>query len=188
MWWPHVGCHGVATKNPRSSTIHCSSRLTYDTMGLYFCTALLKAAHQALAREEMVSFMSFETSQSVLILVHQGFTGKRPNALHAVVFGKWYKCPPPKNAHTHTHTHSHTHTHAHTLAQNCHCEFCWDCGAHRTCKNTSSTPDRNGLVKRPEKGYGAIIAKTNVVARVKMLENSQVIVTPVLGLAGCHSR
>ena len=65
---------------------------------------MLKAAHQALAREEIVSFMSFETSQSVLILVHQGFTGKRPNALHAVVFRKWYK-------YTHTHTHSHTHTH-----------------------------------------------------------------------------
>ena len=42
-----------------------------------------------------------------------------------------------KNKHTHTH------------AKNCHCESC--CGMHRTCKNNSVTPDRNVLVKGPEK-------------------------------------
>ena len=55
-----------------------------------------------------------------------------------------------------------------TLAQNCHCEFC--CGMHRTCKNTSIKPDRNGSVKGPERYQGAASAIASVGAKLKLLE------------------
>ena len=67
--------------------------------------------------------------------------------------------------HTHKHTNTaHTHTHTHTLTHTC-SELSSRILLRSTCKNTSITPDRNGSVKRPEKGYGAIIAKANVVAK-----------------------
>ena len=69
-----------------------------------------------------------------------------------------------QNSHgPHTQT-PHTHTHTHTLTHTC-SELSSRILLRSTCKNTSITPDRNGSVKRPEKGYGAIIAKANVVAK-----------------------
>ena len=51
------------------------------------------------------------------------------------------------------------HQQHHTLAQNNLCEF-W-CGMHLTCKNTPTTPDRNGSVKRPEKNWKGTIAMSS---------------------------
>ena len=68
-----------------------------------------------------------------------------------------------KHKHQHQQQHHHhqqqQHQQHHTLAQNNLCEF-W-CGMHLTCKNTPTTPDRNGSVKRPEKNWKGTIAKSS---------------------------
>ena len=89
-------------------------------------------------------------------------------------------------------------THTRTRAQNCHCEFC--CGMHLTCKNTSITPDRNGLVKWPDKvsrscqrhsmcwnwsNWKQTLPHFKLRMQMKMTMKIDV---PVLGLAGSHGR
>ena len=68
-----------------------------------------------------------------------------------------------KHKHQHQQQHHHhqqqQHQQHHTLAQNNLCEF-W-CGMHLTCKNTPTTPDRNGSVKRPEKNWKGTIAMSS---------------------------
>ena len=80
---------------------------------------------------------------------------------------------------------THTRTHTHTLAQNCRCELC--CGVHLTCKNTSTTPDRNGSVKWPDQGIKELSSPQPVSLPNWNCwkKNFQRIDTPVLGVAGC---